>query len=516
MTILRFVALLAVVGCTASADAPAEPDASVSDAPEPSAGIAVPYDRAIQASSHNSFEREEPLLDQLVFDRIRSLELDIHSRKEGVDAPAGSWFVFHEDLPLNRNTSCTTLADCLRLLAAFHAAVPAHEVITVWLDLKAPFVAGHDIEQLDAAVSAALGRENIVTPADLLARCPGAHDVREAVTGACTFPMLGELRGKFIIGVTGGTLCSTTDLVTVYGGTAPRDRLAFVAPGITDSCPVAAYDAHRDIVMLNLVYEQHAQVAEVRERGLVARLYRGLFSLNNADDFFVAKQAGTNHIAMDMLNVDEDPWAATYSATGYPFECAQCGPPATEAGSLVALRAASGDVGGVEDNMFVAYDETTTDQTLSALVSVPSSHVEPDAKACLVARASTAPDAAGVALCRVFDKASPVFVVRTSTGAIATTLSASPVDGFSVETAAFLRLELAGNVAIASTSIDGADWIELGRATLPAPPSIRGIAVASKASSPVRAVFANLVGIATTHSAAIGPGASGDQLTTWR
>lgn len=385
----------------------------------------------------------------------------------------------------------------------------------MWLDLKAPLEAGHDVAALDAAVSAALGRENIVTPADLIAHCPGAAGVRTAVTGDCAFPTLGELRGKFIIAVTGGTSCGTTDLVAQYGGDAPRDRLAFVAPGVTSSCPVASYDAHRDIVMLNLVYEQHDQVAEVRARGLVARLYRGLFSLNNADDFFTAKQAGTNHIAMDMLNIDADPWATTHSTTGYPFECEQCAPPAVEQASVVALRATSGDVGGMADSMFAAYSESSADQTLSAMVSVPSSHVEADAKACLIARESTADDAAGVALCRLFDGAPPVWVVRASAGASATALDALPVDGFRSETAAFLRLTVSGNEATASTSIDGVEWIELGRATFAVPLAVRGIAVASKRAKPVRAVFANLSGITPTQQAAIGAGATGEQLMSW-
>jgi hypothetical protein len=513
------VALLAASACVAVP--PAEGDMQVppkDDEPEPAdvtPGVDVPYDQAIQASSHNSFERFEPLLDQLVYGRIRSLELDIHDRKEGVDAAPGEWFVFHEDIPLNRYSSCRTLADCLRLVMAFHEAVPQHEVVTLWLDLKSDFAGGHDVADLDAAVSAALGRDNIVTPADLIARCPGATSVRDAVTNGCAFPTLAQLRGRFIVAMTGGTLCDPKDRVAVYGGVAPRERVAFVAPGITGSCPIDAYDAHSDTVMLNLVFEQHDKIPDVRARGLVSRAYRGLVSLNNEDDFLTARQLGTNHIAMDMLNVERDPWATTYSSTGFPFECARCAPPAIEVGSALLLRGTTGDVGGSADSMYVEYAEQTGDAKLDALVSVPSSHVEPDAKACIVARESTAPDAVSVSLCRRFDQGAPVLVVRSARGAASSLVTADAVDGFSAETAAFLRLAIQGSTVVASVSIDGVSWTELSRVSVAVPLTVRGVGVASRTTEAVRAVFANLRGVTLTKRAAVGNGATGEQLATW-
>ncbi|MDF2693646.1 MAG: hypothetical protein K0S65_2029, partial [Labilithrix sp.] len=77
----------------------------------------VPYDRAIQKSVHNAYERDEPLLDQLVYHRVRSLELDVHTRREGASAPARDWFVYHEDYPGLRGTTCLQLSDCLGQIA---------------------------------------------------------------------------------------------------------------------------------------------------------------------------------------------------------------------------------------------------------------------------------------------------------------------------------------------------------------------------------------------------------------
>src|SRR5690606_33492157 len=132
----------------------------------------VPYNHAVQKSIHNAYSRYEPLLDQLLYHRVRSLELDIHRRREGVLAPPGEWFVFHADKPLMRRTSCARLSDCLGQLAAFHAAVPRHAPITLFIDLKDELTGGHQAEDLDAAIARGLGRENIVTPADLIAACP--------------------------------------------------------------------------------------------------------------------------------------------------------------------------------------------------------------------------------------------------------------------------------------------------------------------------------------------------------
>src|SRR5690242_15217668 len=145
---LPILVLFAVAGCVPAAQALAPPRERGPGRASPSVDPSVPYDHAVQSSAHNAFEREEPLLDQLVYDRIRSLELDIHASRAGQAAPPNDWFVYHEDidLPGNRDSSCTLLSDCLRLVSAFHNAVPHHEVVTLWLDLKDAFIDGHSIE----------------------------------------------------------------------------------------------------------------------------------------------------------------------------------------------------------------------------------------------------------------------------------------------------------------------------------------------------------------------------------
>lgn len=474
--------------------------APASGAPIEEDGANVPYDRAVMKSIHNAYERDEPLLDQLVYHRVRSLELDVHVRREGVIAPKGDWFVYHEDNPLMRGSSCSQLADCLDQLAAFHAAVPRHEVVTLFVDLKDEPSPGHGAEDLDRAMVDALGREAIVTPADLVAACPGAESVRDAVAGACRFPTLRELRGKFVLAVTEGTACDRASNVARYGGGSPRSRLAFMAPSVDASCTMDDYDARPDVVFFNMEFAERARAAEVRRRGLVARVYAGGIAggLDDAPSFAAARRLGANHLVTDRVNLGEDAWAATHRARGFPFTCEGCDDALVEPGAMLGVRATSGDQEGSRDSGYYALEEDAGDATYRALVSVPSSHVEPFAKSCLVARASTDPEAANVAVCRTFDVHGPRMQIRSATGGSTRTIEAPAFDGLVAEAPAFLRLAVeraggGGSSVVASASRDGRRWRTIGRTTLPVALPYRGVAVSSHGSAPVKALFANLV-----------------------
>lgn len=489
-------------------------------------GPEVPYDRAIQKSVHNAYDRFEPLIDQLVYHRARSLELDIHVRREGATAPAGEWFVYHEDYPFMRATSCSQLSDCLGQLAAFHDAFPRHEVVTLFIDLKQGFEPGHSRADLDAAFVKALGRDNITTPADLIAACPGATSIREAVSGACQFPTLRALRGKFVLVTTGGTSCDTASPVASYGGQDPRVRVAFIGPNVESSCPVQSYDARPNVVFFNMPLAEKARAAEVKSRGLVARIYGGgaFGGLDDVDDFVSAKNAGAVHLATDKLSFEEDRWSATHLAHGYPFTCERCTDGLVEPGAVIGVRATSGDQFGIADSGFFAFDTDDADETWSALVSVPSSHVEPFAKACLVARASEDPSAASVAVCRAFDDNPARAQVRPTAGAATTSTEASDFDGLTSETSAFLRLAIkatgGGSEVTASASRDGKIWTVITRTTVSAPLLLRGVSVSSHGDQKVKGLFANLmrerggtralVSTAKLRKKAIGDGASGD------
>ena len=140
----------------------------------------------------------ERLLDQLAFEGVRSLELDIH----GDDARPGELRVYHT---VPGNSLCDSLRDCLGEVRAFAWSAPQHDPITLILELKAVlsanFTAEHGVEDLDRVLREELGPA-LFTPADLLARCPG-----DATLSACVaragWPALAELRGRVLVALLG-------------------------------------------------------------------------------------------------------------------------------------------------------------------------------------------------------------------------------------------------------------------------------------------------------------------------
>lgn len=466
------------------------------------------YDQAIQKSSHNAYGRAEPLFDQLVWHGIRSIELDVHASKAGRPAPNGDWFVYHEDYPLLRDTSCNALSDCLGQLKAFHDAVPDHDVVTVWVDAKETFGGDRTREDLDALLARQIGRDAIVTPRDLMNGCPSASSVRDAVTprtspsgeNACSFPTLDSLRGKFIFAITGGTLCSDGPVAS-YAGATPRDRAAFAAPNVDRSCTMASYDQKPDIVFFNMAFDDRAHARAVRNRGLLARIYgRGIpGGIDTAADFEAAQAAGAQHIATDMVNADRDAWAmvnplrAALKLDRFPFSGTHLSDPFT----TFAVRAISGDIWANADDFWFSYQDDPDDAVYQTFVSVPSSHVESFAKGCLVARANTSPGAPNVSVCRTFDEHAPRVQMRATQDGPTIPITMPLISGVSEETPPFLRMAVTakghGSDVVADASVDGKHWQTIAHVSVGVPLPLRGIGVSSHGSSPVRAVFGNVV-----------------------
>ena len=116
------------------------------------------YDDVRQKSIHNTFQRIEGIYDQIVYWRVRSLEADIHTSHVFDDPDTGGdfdeWFVFHHTFDMS--SSVHTLDDFLRVCAGAHRALPEHEVITLFLDIKDGFPARitspHSRARFDALV----------------------------------------------------------------------------------------------------------------------------------------------------------------------------------------------------------------------------------------------------------------------------------------------------------------------------------------------------------------------------
>jgi hypothetical protein len=457
----------------------------------------IPYNQVTLKTIHNAYQRDEPLLDQMLYDNVRSLEVDIHKGK-GDDAPAGQWYVYHIDAPTQDGTSCKFLDDCLAAMAAFHQAMPDHEVVTLYIDFKDDWVTGHNPEDLDKHLSSILGRDNIAAPADFLKACDGAANLRAAVTGNCKFPSLGSLRGKFILAGTGGSGCDANSHVSKYGGAKPTDRLVFMSADLNSDCPLEKYDAHPDIVFLNMSIDDKARAQAVRDKGLIGRIYKGGLNggLDSETDFNAAKAAGAQHLATDEVNVEQDPWSTTQAAKGFPFSCIGCDS-LSEKAPLLAVTATSGDQWDKADSGFYAYREDTGESTWTAMVAVPSSHTEELAKACLIARASDAPGAANIAFCRPFDNHPPRTQVRLTDGDVTSSEDAPSWAGFSDESAFFIRLHLKpdGDDTQVETYVskDGKDFGQpLSQRILHTALPLRGVSVSSHGSGKKHAFFAGL------------------------
>jgi len=448
---------------------------------EPAAGLR--YAEVRQKSSHNSFQRHESLLDQMVFHRVRSLELDIHHSAAFSPTIAGDWYVYHIDV-IDDASKYRRLSQCLGQIAALARAVPGHEVVTLWIDLKDGFIAGHQPAELDALLQAAFG-ERLLTPAELLAGCPGAASLQAAVRDrGCAWPELAALRGRVIVALTGGGLEGGGTLAAYLGG-EPAARAAFVAPDLKDGDPLV----HPAALFHNLAFADVARAADVRAAGLVSRVW----AADDAEAWSAAVQAGGHHLATNKINAAQDPWASTAGAEGWPFACIEaCDEPAREAGELIAVEVESGDLWGTSDDAFLAVLPPAGDVTLTALISAASSHVEPWAKGCLVARQGEAADAAYLAICRPADDHALRVQVREQAGGESEAIELGGIDGLSAETPAFVRLEVEGACARGLGSVDGVMWKVITKRCFAGPLGPVGVVASGHGGGLFRSVYAGL------------------------
>jgi hypothetical protein len=170
------------------------------------------YNEVFQVASHNSYwvhrdpvwdpfatGTQERLLDLLLFDHARALEIDVHKDPRN----AGEWNVYHTDRPLN--SFCTPFTECLKQLRQFQYALPDHEPLTVVIELKEildyNFDAAHTPADFDRLLERELG-PYLYRPRDFLARCEPGATLRGCAREA-GWPAERELRGKILFAVLG-------------------------------------------------------------------------------------------------------------------------------------------------------------------------------------------------------------------------------------------------------------------------------------------------------------------------
>ncbi len=172
------------------------------------------YNQVYSIATHNSYwvkrakvhelfatGTQERLMDQLLFDQVRTLEIDIHKTR----GKKGEWQVYHTGG--HKNVFFHDLTDFLKQLQQFDYFLPEHEVVTVVLELKEIFAhnfdKNHTPADLDKLLKQYLG-DKLFTPQHLMQRCPGATNLRDCAASTDTiWPTTQHLRGKFIFLVLG-------------------------------------------------------------------------------------------------------------------------------------------------------------------------------------------------------------------------------------------------------------------------------------------------------------------------
>ncbi|MBU8897599.1 hypothetical protein KRR26_18440 [Corallococcus sp. M34] len=456
---------------------------------------APPYNEVRQKSSHNAYQRDEALLEQLVFHGIRSIELDVHNGKGGRPRTPGDWFVYHDSSA--PGTSCDRLSDCLDVLRAFHLAHPRHEVVTVWLDLKDNFERTRRPEDLDARILQHLDPAWVVTPAHLMAACPGATALQRAVTGACHWPSLDAMRGRFLIVLTGGSLSSAGGRLDTYvaGGSEAVERLAFIAPDLADATRLGA---RADVVFFNLKLSRVKLAERVHAEGFVSRVW----GVNSAEAWFAALRAQAHHLATDKVNAGPSPWASLRHHPAWPFDCLGDLPCAgnREPLDLLGAETTSGDLWSTRDSFAFAWEPRgdADTHTWTAQVHAADSHVNAWAKGCLMARDGTEPEARYFAVCRPANKHPLRVQYRDATGG--PTRSVEPARGprtaATMRGLAFLRMTVTHDgertCATGAGSSDGATWNDIARHCFHGRLDAQGLALSAHGTDPVKMLFGNV------------------------
>lgn len=299
-----------------------------SDPPGPATTLRM--NQAWLAGTHNSYwvDRgvrqdlfssgvQESLLDQLVADGARAIELDVHPDERS----AHRYRVFHT---VPGNSLCDDLADCLRPLRLLHAALPRHEVVHVVVELKkfsgSSFDAEHSVDDLEAIFEEVLGPW-LYRPRDLLDACDPDGTDRDPDLTSCLaragWPTVADMRGRFVVSVLGnfddllpqakGTLDWAT--FTLHGDLRTRSAFSMASSWKLDwdALPQKIRDElSRDALERARRRAVFLQVQETADRNLPAFLGDGaMVRIDGA--FTVAQQLERSALGAQILQGDT-PW----------------------------------------------------------------------------------------------------------------------------------------------------------------------------------------------------------------
>ena len=435
----------------------------------------IRYNQVRQKSSHNSFQRDEGIYDQMLHWRLRSLDFDLHNGKGSSPSLTGNWYIYHT-YGVDDDTTVDKLSNLMTILQGLGRAVPDHEIVTIFLDLKDDFDGSHTPQQLDNLLTSSLGSGKILKPADVAP----SNDLQAGV--ASGWPHLQSLRGKFVFVLTGGDVKDPKSKLNVYvgNGNDARARTCFIAPKIESASEIRS---HNYVIFFNMEASKAGSIApSVFSAGLVSRIYEA----DSASTFSDMKRYQVHHIATNKVNSIVDPWSRTDNSKGWPFEgiAITVSQSQTEPGTVYGVEAASEDLWGRDDSFYFYYGNGgTADRTWITFVSSPNSHVEDYAKGSLMARASTASDSAYFAVVRPGQDHGLRIQYRPSSGK-STEETEEPVAAehtVANDTLGFVKLSISngGKYAQGWGSVDGASWVFLGSHSFSEPLTLQGFGTSS-------------------------------------
>ena len=438
----------------------------------------IPFNRVQQKHTHNSYARDEGLLDQLSYYAVRSLELDIHPSDV-----TGNWDVYHEDD--SRTTSCKLLSDCLAIIGSMNGLLPRHEPVTIWIELKeggGNWNSTHTPQQFDALFRQYLGAENLYIPDQLLKSCTCSGSTcpnLQAAVKTCGWPTLDALEKKFFVAM----LEAGSGGLDGYIKNTGSDRVAYLQGNASDP----GSDPNR--VFFNGNPSKTA-----------ADFVTRITTANDQDAWAEAVTAGYQYLGTDKVNFYADSWSRTNDPLGWPFRCASCGLQ-SETERMMYIDAVSGDLGGPSDNLTFLYTDAgaSPDNTWTVTVGGSGDSTQAAASGCLMARADTTAGAPFVAVCRFAADRAPRFLFRDVPGATAREVELETTYAWQY---AFLKLDLtqSGTTTCASgwASRTSASQLPIASLCIPSPLPLQGISAAAaddvvNARAPrVRFLFTNL------------------------
>ena len=329
------------------------------------------FDQVVRKHTHNSYQRDESLFDQALYNMVRSLELDIHLSKGG-HTEQGDWFVYHT-IKQESDTTCRTLSDGLTRIAALGAVIPKHEIMTVWIEFKDNVFGDnhHTPSGFDALIKGVIDKNGeglILTPADLM--------------GRSEWPVLSELRSKYVFVLLAND--RGRDALNEYRN---YNGLAFIQE---DGSPLRFNNRSADRWKNDPV------------PGNVNRVTKA----NTPDEWRNMLESNSQYAGTDKVDEVADGWAFTHNMRGWPFTVInQSSDDYIEESAAIAVQVQSGDIWDKSDSFFFLYHQipdvsSSNGFELSCYISVPDTRGESWAKGCLMARADTDPDSPYFAVCR--------------------------------------------------------------------------------------------------------------------